>query len=199
MKYTGIKIILFIVIIVLAWLVVDSIRTPLRFNRVKEQREKVVIENLKDIRSGQLIFKTIHKSYAKNFDTLIDFIRNGEIPEVNIIPDPEDTTFTKTIKDTLGYVNVADSLYGHRPDFSIDSLRYIPFSGGKEFSLDAGTIETGGITVNVFEASALYTEFLRGLDEQLILNLVKAKEDIDRFPGLKVGSMNEASTDGNWE
>lgn len=199
MKYIGIKIILTLVIIGLAYLVVNSVRTPIRFNNLKDQREKVVIERLKDIRNSQMIFKNINNQYAANFDTLMQFLREGEIPVVKIVPDPEDTTFTKTINDTLGYISVADSLFGKRHAFSLDSLRYIPFSGGEEFKLEAGEIKSGGITVKVFEASALYTDFLKGMNEQLILNLIKAKEDIDRFPGLKVGSMVEASTDGNWE
>jgi hypothetical protein len=40
---------------------------------------------------------------------------------------------------------------------------------------------------------------MKGLDKQLVLNLTKSKEDLDRYPGLKVGSMSEPSTDGNWE
>jgi hypothetical protein len=46
---------------------------------------------------------------------------------------------------------------------------------------------------------AHYREYLKGMDKQLIINLIKSKEDIERYPGLKVGSMEEPSTDGNWE
>lgn len=219
MKQLIIKILLTVAIIALAYFVVQSILTPLKFNRLQEERSEVVIQNLKDIRSAQLIFKSMNNQYAADFDTLIWFIKNGEIPVVKIIPDPEDTTFTKTINDTLGYVNVGDSLFNtnhlmglkmenpdkysfimwYREHFNIDSLRYIPFSNGQQFELAAGEIKSGGLNVNVFEASALYKQFLTGLDKQLIINLIKAKEDLDKLPGLKVGSMQEASTDGNWE
>jgi hypothetical protein len=40
---------------------------------------------------------------------------------------------------------------------------------------------------------------LEGLDEQSVTNLIAAREQLERFPGIKVGSMTEASTDGNWE
>ncbi|MBE9491964.1 MAG: hypothetical protein IMY70_03675 [Bacteroidetes bacterium] len=199
MKSLIIKILLAIAIIVLAYLVIQSIRTPLEFNRQKNEREKIVIQNLKDIRASQLIFKTIHGEYAANFDTLIYFLKNGEIPVVNIIPDPEDTTFTLTINDTIGYIKVADSLFNNRPDFVIDSLPYISFSDGEMFEMNAGEVVKGGLKVNVFEANANYEKFLKRMNRQLVINLIKSKQELDQFPGLKVGSMLEPTTDGNWE
>lgn len=199
MKNLIIKIILSLVIIFLAWKVVESIMTPVRFENEKDRREEIVVQNLKDIRTVELVYKNIHNSYISDFDTLIAFLKTGEIPVVNIIPDPTDTTFTKTINDTTDYVNVADSLFGRRIGFYLDSLKYIPFSAGEIFTIDAGRIEKGAVQVNVFEVSCLYKQFLKGLDDQLVLNAITAKEDIELFPGLKVGSMLEPSTDGNWE
>ena len=114
------------------------------------------------------------------------------------MPDPEDTTFTMTINDTIGYIAVADSLYGRRANFVLDSLPWIP-GAGQMYALDAGEVEKGGLKVHVFEASAHYKEILKGMEEQAIINLIKARKDIDQYPGLKVGSMEEPSTDGNWE
>lgn len=198
MKRTIIQIVLLIVIIVLAYLVYQSINKPLVFNAEKDSREAVVIQDLKDIRSGQQIYKKMYDQYAANFDSLLVFLREGEIPIVKKVPDPEDTTFTKTINDTIGYIFVADSLYGRRVDFNLDSLAYIPMSGQK-YKLEAGEISRGGLKVHVFEASAHYNHILVGMDSQSIINLIKARKDIDKFPGLKVGSMQEPSTDGNWE
>jgi len=65
--------------------------------------------------------------------------------------------------------------------------------------MDAGVIDKSGVKVNVFEASAHYNLFLKGMDKQSVINLIAGKEQIERYPGLKVGSMTEASTDGNWE
>jgi hypothetical protein len=198
MKRTIIQIVLLLVIIVLAYLVYQSVNKPLKFNAEKDKREAVVIQDLKDIRSGQLIYKKMHNKYASDFDTLLTFLREGEIPIVKKVPDPEDTTFTRTINDTIGYIVVADSLYGTRPNFKLDSLAYIPGSGVM-YTLDAGEVVKGGLNVHVFEASAPYNDILKGLEKQMIVNLIKARNDIDRFPGLKVGSMLEPSTDGNWE
>ena len=198
-KYTVIKIVLSIIILILIYLVYESIMRPLRFNREVAAREVLVVERLTDIRNSQQFYKKMNDHYTGNFDTLIHFLEIGEIPVVNMIPDPEDTTFTKTINDTIGFVSVADSLFKHHKDFTLDSLRYIPYSGKIPFEMEAGSIERGGLNVSVFEVRALFKHYLSGLDKQLIINLVKAKEDIERFPGLKVGSMEEPSTDGNWE
>jgi len=192
MKNNIIKISLFVVIVVLAYLVVDSFMKTVRFDKEQDQRADVVIENLKDIRAAQFAFKAQHGMYAPTFDTLIEFLINGEIPVVKIIPDPTDTTFTKTINDTIAYVFVKDSLFKARgPDFKIEDLAIIPFSEGVPFEMAAGEIEKGKVIVNVFEVIARKEIYLEGLDEELI-----GRESVY---DIKVGSMSEPSTDGNWE
>ena len=104
MKKTLIQLVLFVVIVALGYMVVESIMEPVRFNKEKQQREAVVIERLKDIRNSQFIFKQLNGSYASNFDTLINFLKVAEIPVVKIVADPNDTTFTLTINDTVGYI-----------------------------------------------------------------------------------------------
>ncbi len=194
-----IKILLLVVIIVLAYLVYESVMGPVRFNKEVAKRDKAVIENLKDIRNVQLTYKAIHGKYMADFDTLIDFLKIDSIPVVKIVPDPTDTTFTKTIRDTIGSIAVFDSLFKDRINFIADNIKYVPFTEQEEFNLAAGIIEKGGVDVNVFEASVLFEIYLKGLDEQMVVNLIASKEQIERYPGLKVGSMAEASTDGNWE
>ena len=199
MKNIILKVGLSIVIIILAYMVVDSIMQPVRFDNEKTRREKVVIDLLKDIREVQIAYKGINNVYIGSFDTLIDFIKNGELPVVNIIPDPTDTTFTKTINDTTGYVSVGELLLSHRKNFDPATIEYIPFSNGEKFKMAAAVIEINKVRVPVFEVTAFYRQILFGLDEQLINNLIKKQTEFERFPGLKVGSLEEASTDGNWE
>ena len=198
-KYTIIKVVLSVIIIVLAYLIYESIMRPVRFNKATAERETKVIAQLIDLRTAQQFFKREHSRYTSSFDTLITFLKTGEIPVVKMIPDPNDTTFTKTISDTLGYVKVADSLFSKRQNFNLDQLKFVPFSDGKPFEMAAGSIDRGGIKVSVYEIKAPYSTYMKGLDRQLVTNLTKSKEDIDRYPGLKVGSMSEPSTDGNWE
>ncbi len=198
MKKILVQIVLLAIIAVLAFFVYESIMKPVRFDKEKRARQKVVVEKLKDIRNSQLVFKKINGSYANEFDTLISFLKVAEIPIVKMIPDPEDTTFTRTINDTVGYIKVIDTLFA-RKDYTIDQLAIIPFSGGELFEMHADTIERGGMKVFVFEVKAPYTAFLKGMNDQTVRNLIAKEEDLERYPGLKVGSLTEPSTDGNWE
>jgi len=201
-KLTIINIALALVAILLAYLVFDSIRQPVVFERIRSEREVQVVQNLKDIRSTQTLFKQTYNRYTGNFDSLIEYIRTGELPVVNIIPDPEDTTFTRTINDTVGYIKVSDSLFRNRVNFNINDLRYIPFSDKEEFEMQAGYIMRGGLKVAVFEAKAPYKSYLNIQDKkfrQRVNNLRAEQEDMDKYAGLKVGSMDEPSLNGNWE
>ena len=198
-KLTIINIVLVLIAIFLAYKVYDSIRQPVVFENNKSEREAKVVQNLKDIRSSQVLFKQNYNRYTANFDSLIEFIRTGELPIVNIVADPNDTTFTKTINDTVGYVKVADSLFKNRTNFQVENLRYIPYTDKQEFEIKAGYIVRGGMNVPVFEVKAPYKTYLNGLDPQRIRNTAAQQEAINKYAGLKVGSMDEASIDGNWE
>jgi len=127
MKKILIQVVLVVIILVLAFFVYESIMEPVRFDNEKRVREKAVVEKLKDIRNSQLVFRRLNGSYANEFDTLIKFIKVAEIPLVKMIPDPEDTTFTKTINDTVGYIKVSDTLFVNK-NYTIDQLDVIPFS-----------------------------------------------------------------------
>ena len=199
-KLTIINIVLALLAVVGVYLIYNSISQPVIFENTKKEREIKIVQNLKDIRSTQGLFKENYNRYTANFDSLIEFIKVGELPVVNIIPDPNDTTFTKTINDTVGYIKVVDSLFKDRVNFDVENLRYIPFSEPKqEFDIQAGYIMRGGMNVPVFEVKTHYKTYLIGLDEQRIRNEAKQREDLNKYPGLKVGSMTEPSTDGNWE
>lgn len=191
MKIRIIQVVLVLVIAFLGYQLWETIQEPVRFNREKDQRTAVVVQNLKDIRTAQLMYKAMNDSFANNFDTLSKFLIEGQIPVVNIRFDPSDTTLTKTINDTLGYVSVADTLFRGRENFNVANLQYIPFSDGKKFEINAGKITKGGVMVPVFMAMAKKEYYLNGLPKNQVRNkLVK---------DLIVGSMEEPTTDGNWE
>lgn len=198
---TIINIALALIALLLVYLVYKSISEPVVFENIRKEREVEVVQRLKDIRTTQTIFKQTYNRYTGSFDTLIDFIKTGELPVVNIKADPNDTTFTKTINDTVDYIPVIDSLFGGRENFSVDKLRNVPFSENEsvEFELQAGYIMRGGLKVAVFEAKTPYFVYLWDLDHQRVNNLRAEMEDLEKYPGLKVGSMDEPSLNGNWE
>lgn len=198
---TIINIALALIALLLVYLVYRSISEPVVFENVRKERELKVVQSLKDIRNTQTLFKQTYNRYTGDFDSLIEYIKTGQLPVVNIVADPNDTTFTKTINDTVGYIAVADSLFKNRDDFKVENLRYVPYSENEkvEFELQAGVITRGGLKVAVFEAKTPYFVYLYDLDQQRVNNLRAEQEDLEKYPGLKVGSMDEPSLNGNWE
>ncbi|MFW6224736.1 MAG: hypothetical protein ACOC4B_00540 [Bacteroidota bacterium] len=202
---TIIQIILGVVIILLGYLLVDSIMKPINFNRVKNKRYEATIERLKDIRKAQVAYKSRYGRYTGSFDTLIDFVRSDSLKVVKAIGVTPDTLTEKQalekgiiIRDTTK-VSVFDSLFFD--GYPLDSLRYVPYVAPAQFQMGAGIIKTESeVDVNVFEAAVHNNVLLKGLDKQLIINLNKKWEDITGFPGLKVGSLEKATNnDGNWK
>lgn len=193
-----IKIILAVVILTLGFLLFRSINKPVRFENALSLRSDAIVAKLKDIRTAENLFRNQYGRYTSSFDSLKEFVKSGKIPEVKIIPDPKDTTFTRTISDTIGYINIFDSIFVKK-NYPIAKLNEVPFSNGDLFSIMAGKINKSGVEVNVFEVSAPMEIYTKDLDKQLVINKIKELKDKSKFPGLKVGSMNEATTDGNWE
>ena len=97
-------------------------------------------------------------------------------------------------------INVRDTLFNGRPDFSVDSLKYIPFSGKQLVETDAIVKTVSGVQVPLFEARMPWKALLKGMDNQLRINLDAECEDQNRYQGLQVGSVNQPNNNaGNWE
>ena len=97
-------------------------------------------------------------------------------------------------------VLVRDTLFNNRPDFSVDSLAFIPFSGGDSIQMRAEVREVSGVKVPLFEAKIPYKSLLRGLNEQLVVNIIAERQALELYPGLKVGDIEKPNNNaGNWE
>jgi hypothetical protein len=97
-------------------------------------------------------------------------------------------------------VPVKDTLFNDRPKFCVDSLAFIPFSGGDSTIMKAEVREVSGVKVPLFEARMPYESLLRGLEKQLVINTIAGKEDLELYPGLKVGDIEKPNNNaGNWE
>lgn len=199
MKSSIIKIVLAIVVIILGYLLYSSIMKPIRFQEVLISRNAQIANKLKDIRSAQLLYKQFHNNYTSGFDTLFDFLRNGKIPVVKMVPDPNDTTFSRSITDTIGFIGISDSLFGKRTNFNMEDLAIIPFSDGRKFEMNTAKIDKGGVLVPVIEILVPYEYYLSDLPEQDVINLAASQKSINRYPGIRLGSLTETTTDGNWE
>lgn len=196
MKKLILQIVLGLAIVALIYFVYESIMGPVRFNAEKDKRREMVIDRLKEIRDAELAYKSVNGRYTGSFDTLISFVSVGKIPIIMFTADPNDSTFTNPIKDTVGFIAVMDSIFKGIPNFKPEELRYIPYSdedgGAKaEFEIYAGMIDKGKVKVAVVEVFAANKHFLKGMP--------LARYNVDPEDGLRMGSMSEPTTDGNWE
>ncbi len=202
---------LFIVALALAYAIYISIQRPINFEKQKAARYDATIERLKDIRKAEIAYKDVYGRFTGSFDTLINFVKYDKIRMVRKIGNITDSMLEKGINEKkalqLGLITrdtikvpVLTSIF--TADYKIDNLRYIPVPDTlAEFQLGATTIATGsGIKVPVFEAKAHNNIVLRGLDRQLRINLNDQRRMTEKYPGLKVGSLEEANNNaGNWE
>ncbi len=201
MKKILIFVVLPIIIIVLGYLIYTSIQEPVIFEKNKKFRESLAIERLKDIRTLQVAYKTKFGKFTSGLDTLIDFYNNGQLTLIKQIGSMDDSLAVaqkRVFRDSIK-IAVKDTLL-KRPGFIIDSIAYIPYSGGEKFEMKAIIGKVSGVDVPLFEASAPYDLLLKGLNRQLIVNLKSDRETSTRYPGLRVGSIESPNNNaGNWE
>ena len=103
------------------------------------------------------------------------------------------------IVDTLGFVSVKDSLFG--ADNRYTKMMYVPGSEDDDtmFELKSGFIEQNGLDIPVFESMVKKSVILYDQNKDLIYkeNLVQSVDGVNGS-SLKVGSMEEVNTNGNW-
>lgn len=201
-----IQLLLWIVCIGLGYLIYNSVNGPIEFNKVKQQRFSKVISVLKDIRDAQEAYKSSNGRYAKDFNTLISFVDTGKY----IITQQRDTSFMEfdktygidmlremKIVDTLGFVSVKDSLF--KDNLRYKSMMNVPYGNGAKFEMKADVIEKSGYKAPVFEAKVKKDVVLSDQPKDLLAreNVQMSVEEVNGSE-IKVGSLTEVSTNGNW-
>lgn len=203
--------VLWTIIILFGFLSFTSINNEIKFDEVKNGRYQIVIKNLKDIRDTQLAHRTVRGVFQDNWDSLVKFV---EIDSFTITQRRDSSVLDKemtkryggvktykdiVIVDTLGFISVKDSLFGF--DDRYLGMMYVPFSKDDQtrFQLKAGFLNQNGIDIPVFEAFVKKRVIL--YDQSL--NLVLKENQVQSVDGvngssLKIGSMNEVNTNGNW-
>ena len=209
MNAKKITLILIPINIILAFFVYDSITSEVEFNKQAKERIAENVQKLKDLRTLQIAYKKENDVFADNFNSLLDFLENdsttiiksfGETPDSLVngkqITDAQALEMGLISRDTL-YVSAKESIFDEnyiksrdkKYPFDINTLSIIPFTEQK-YNIDANVIEKGKVNVQVFEISAAFKHVFNGLDAE------NKKYDLNSL--LKVGSMTEASLNGNW-
>ena len=208
MKVT-LKILLAVAVVLLAYMCYRSVMGPIEFDKTREQRENLIKARLIDIRKAQIEYKKIHKVHAANFDELSKFLKDEKLPfliKEGVLTDEQlekGMTEQEAVKkglirrDTV-WVTAVDTLFGS--GYNVDDMRNVP-GANVQFSMDTATLTSGsGYTVKVFQCGVLYDDYLGDLDKQLVYNLKDKAEKMNKYQGLRVGSIEEINNNaGNWE
>jgi|TARA_B100000809_G_scaffold217615_1_gene223886 hypothetical protein len=204
MKAKQIALILIPLNIILAYFVYNSINSEVEFQKLAKVRIAENIQKLKDIRAVQISYKNKYKGFSDDFDSLLVFMNYDSVAVVKSEGEaPDSLTELQAVqaglisRDTIyiaakSHIFNEDYLTTRNEKFplNIEQLRYIPYTADKSYEIDAGSVEKGEVIVQVFEVSAKYGDVLIGLDAE------NKKYDLSSF--LRVGSMSEASLNGNW-
>ena len=204
MKAKQIALILIPLNIILAYFVYNSINSEVEFQKIAKVRIAENVQKLKDIRAVQIAYKSKYQGFSDDFDSLIVFLNSDSLAVVKSEGEaPDSLTELQALhvglisRDTVyvaakSHIFNADYLTTRDENYPLDleQLRYIPYVENKSYEIDAGSIEKGKVIVQVFEVSAQYGDVLIGLDAE------NKKYDLQGL--LRVGSMSEASLNGNW-
>lgn len=204
----GIQVILWVASIFFAYKIYDSINGPLQFNQKKNERYATVIDRLKDIRSAQIAYKDVKGVFSNNFDSLIEFVDKGHFTLI----EKRDSSFLEydriyridmlrevVVIDTLGTVEVKDSLFKNSDEYK--EMAFIPINGvnGQKFEIASKVIDKNGYKVPVFEVKVKKSVILFDQNKDLI----KQENEtiaVDGVNGSEIvlGSLTTISTNGNW-
>ena len=206
-----ISVVLAIAAVALAVVLYNCIMHPVKFDNEYNKRSEEVIAKLKDIRVIQETYKLAKGEFCGNFDTMMVFLNEGQVPMVKKVGTlPDDMTEAEALKQGIlkrdtTYVNPLEKLYEEKklqtPREKIADLRYIPHSenGKTEFSIESKKINKSGVDVSVFLVTAPIETYTFGMDRQDVINLKAELEDKNKYAGWKVGDLEQPITDGNWE
>ena len=221
------------VIALLVYVIVNSIMQPVRFNKEKDFRQSVAVQQMKDIRTLQVAYKGETGKFAPSIDSLKQFYNTGDMSVIMQIGSADDSVavaHTDAVKKSAPFKNlkgneinqalyqaylagdnnlvftvankipVRDTLFNDRTDFNVSTLDVIPFSDGDKVIMEEIVKTVSGVPVPLFEAKMPYKSLLKGLDNQLRINLDAEQRDMNRYEGLQVGSITAPNNNaGNWE
>lgn len=201
-------IVLWVLIFFLGYQTFMSVYEPIQFNKIKNKRYALVIEKLIDIRDSQLAHQQVTGQFAPSFDNLVKFLDTAQFTITqrrdSTVLDEEltkryggvETMKEITLIDTLGFVSVKDSLFKKSDRFR--TMMNVPNTDA-QFEMKAGLLEQNELQIPVFEASVKKSVILHDQDKDLISqeNEVVSVDGVNG-DALKVGSMDEVKTNGNW-
>jgi hypothetical protein len=197
------RIVLWIPIAFLAYMVYSSVMDPIKFGEEKQTRYTDAIGNLIDVRKSELAYKSINGKFTNDWGKLVEFVDSAHFTlvsrrDTNYMAYDEvyrmDRLKEEIIIDTLGTVPVKDSLF--KSSLSYKTMMNVPHTDGMKFELKTAVINKNGINVPVFVARIKKVDLLKGMDPQLVQEAVDAFDVKGIY--LQVGDIEQSSVSGNW-
>jgi hypothetical protein len=206
-----------------------SILSPIKFDAEKTLREKEITQRLVDIRTAEIEFRDQKSGFTDNWAELLTFLKTakkkqvlkeGALTDAQLEAGLTEAKAVKIVNSGKMKDIVSNGLEGFRRDTAylemipalfpsgrytaenIDEIARVPYSDTARFVLQTnnGYINTNGILIPLFEASVEYKVYLSDLNRQELLNIIDLDKKLEKFPGRKVGSVDEPNNNaGNWE
>lgn len=220
------RILLVILALFLALLSYKSIMRPEKFKSIYDIRKTEIVKRLETLRAVEAIYKSEHKDYTANIDSLIDFVNNGKITIVQTSGNiPEGMTEDQAFKAGLItkqeiQISAKEKILESDQKVQEESLKnfyLIPESGGKRFNIETSTLSNKSslYTIGVYRVEVPIDDilinmsktispdesgfFLKFYNRVIFNNLENEKQYRNQYDPIILGSLTEASTSGNWE
>jgi hypothetical protein len=107
--------VLLILSLVLAWRLYRSVQGTIEERESIAITEAAVIEKLKFIREAEIVFNSVNKRYTANWDSLANFIRNGQVPIIQRREEIKQLAYGQEEVivhiDTLGFESAKDKIF----------------------------------------------------------------------------------------
>lgn len=190
----GINIALVALIGLLVWVLIDSIREPIKFKAEKEKRKTAVVDRLVQIRMAQELYREVTGEFAPTFDTLNQVLETGQIRTISVFGDPDANGGEEIIRYDTTYMAAMDA--AKEKGIRVDSLSYVPYSDGAKFTIWADTLTYQSTLVNVVEVATTWQEFMGPFGDA---RYRKYDDSYDPTAALKFGDRYAPNIAGNWE